>query len=110
MTAWEIEGDASGPMSEALLIQRIEQGLPAVTKARPEGAEKFRPIGAHEPFAAALDRARPSVLRAQATGAGGVLVVLALAAAAWFAVGGKVIIAKGAEGYSASDRTFIVLP
>ena len=92
MAAWEVEGAADGPLSEAEVVVRVERGLPAVTKARPEGAEKWRPIGAHEPFAAALDRGRPSATRQQAIGLGGAVVVLALAAAVWFGVGGKVIL------------------
>ncbi len=56
---WEIgDGEgARGSFTEAALVVAIERGLPATTLVRPVGKEKWKPVGAHVPFAQALARA-----------------------------------------------------
>lgn len=53
---WEVqEGESTrGPLTDEQIVDAIRGGLAPTTKARPVGTEKWRPIGAHEPFAAAL--------------------------------------------------------
>jgi hypothetical protein len=62
---WEIYDGTNihGPFSEDALVKTIERGMPATTKARRVGEDRWLPIGAHEPFANAL-------VRAASTGAG----------------------------------------
>lgn len=104
---WEIEG--VGVLDEAQVIARIRRGLAASTKVRPQGAEKWRPIGGHAPFAAALDE-RPSVARSQAVGFVGALVVVGILLGGWFVTGGRLILAKGADGLGPDKRIWIVVP
>jgi len=53
---WELQqGDSvRGPLTEEEVSEAIQRGLAPTTRARPVGTEKWRPIGAHEPFAEAL--------------------------------------------------------
>lgn len=106
---WEIDGGAA--VTDAEVVARISRGeLRGVTKVRPVDGGAWQLLGAHEPFAVALEQRRPSALRAQATGFVGTLLVLAVALAAWFAVGGKVAIFKAADGYGRDSDTRILLP
>lgn len=67
---WEIQdGDSSrGPLSEAQIVASIHGGLSSTTRARPIGTEKWRPLGAHEPFAEAIQAVLLSAKQQRPTG------------------------------------------
>lgn len=57
---WEVRNGQTlqGPLSEAEVILAIEQGVvPVAAEVRPAGKTRWKPLGAHAPFAVALGRA-----------------------------------------------------
>ena len=61
-TRWELHDGAAqtGPLDEDHVVRMIGAGLPATTMVRPEGREKWKPVGSHMPFAEAMARAVPA--------------------------------------------------